>query len=424
VEMLADNFSQGYAAFSDLMGEVKSSDAYGSLFADGQFQGLEGIKGLLGMGMGAAEFQDKFENLSTRGQGLESTQGTIADANIKLKSVFEQVLLIEFVNDQLIKLQQNRTISPDEMKGRSEELIRKLLTDPSLESVISTSNRQANALTSEYNRYRNSFVRYEMQEKEIERYIDEFKAEVDDDEYLMILNDFESELKTDFTEIESNLDALETLMSEYSSDYIRKGLLVAYEQYDKIQHADFDFEYSLVADEDMSRVTMEFYPTYGADSTDEVKPVKIRTIDVPTKGGLRINSSAGLSFLRYANGHDSYSSESGTIRAIEGDAFIPSLTTMFHFYGQSHRPVSFGGAFGVSVPTEGDKDFIYMLGASTIFGKSQRVILNFGAFGGKIERLDGLNVGDSYIAGGIVPTKKVFDFGAYAGITFNINKLF
>lgn len=426
MESLTKSFGEGYSAFSGLVGEVKSSDIYGSLFADGKFQGLEGIKGLLGLGMAASEFEDKLENLEEKGELLESTQSKIARANKELLSTFEQIQLIEFVNDQLIKLQQNRSISPEEMKTRADVLIRKLVGEPSLENVITATNNQVNAIKSGYNNYKNSFGLYSMQEKEIERHIEEFKAQVTEADYMMVIESFEMELKADYAEISDNMDALNTLMDEYSINYIRQGTMMAYENYDKIMHADFDFEYSLNTNEDMTRLTMEFYPVSSNDSSagDEVKAVKVRTLDVPVKGGLRINSSAGLSFLRYMNGHDSYNADGGTIRAVEGDAFIPALTTMFHFYGQSYRPVSFGGAFGVSVPTEGDKDFIYMLGSSTIFGKSQRVILNVGAFGGKIDRLDGYKVGDSITAGSIVPTKKVFDFGIYAGITFNINKLF
>jgi len=111
---------------------------------------------------------------------------------------------------------------------------------------------------------------------------------------------------------------------------------------------------------------------------------------------------------------------------VKGDLFTPAISTMFHFYRQSYRPFTIGGSFGLSVPTEGEKDFIYMTGLSGIIGKSQRVIINLGAFGGRVERLSGgLKSGDALISEySEVPVKKVFDFGLYMGLTFNIASFF
>lgn len=430
VEMLAENFTTGYSAFSDMVGDVKSSDIYKTLFADGKFQGLAGIKELAtGTGYGAQEFQDKWQGLEGKGRTLESTQKKITGTTKDLTSTFKNLLLMEFVEDQLIKLQTNKNISPVEMKKRADSLVKIIIPQKSLNEVVDKSMSYASALSENYNDYRTGYTLYEIQQKDLQKFIDQFKAELspDDDDYLAMITEFEAEAQADYDEITNHLDALNSLVENYSEAEIRDHMLRIYESYDVIMNADFDFEYSLNTDEDVTRLTMDFFQSQQAanDSIDsEPQVVKSRVIDVPTKGGLRINSSAGISFLRYVNGHESYSSEGGTVRSIEGDAFIPALTTMFHFYGQSPSPVSFGGSFGFAIPTEGDKDFIYMLGGSTIFGKSQRVILNVGAFGGKIERLDGLKVGDSISDGSIVPTKKVFDFGMYAGITLNINKLF
>src|SRR5690606_11100428 len=112
---------------------------------------------------------------------------------------------------------------------------------------------------------------------------------------MMVIESFEMAFKADYAEISDNMDALNTLMDEYSINYIRQGIMMAYENYDKIMHADFYFEYSLNTNEDMTRLTMEFYPVSSNDSSagDEVKAVKVRTLDVPVNGGLRINSSAG-----------------------------------------------------------------------------------------------------------------------------------
>lgn len=424
VETLSENFTAGYNAFSGMVSDVQGSDIYQSLFVDGEFQGLEGMKSMI-MGMGASEFDQKMQALETKELQLELTQTQVLLKSTEdLKSIFDKLMLAEFVNDQLVKLQMNKDISPVEMQTRAKELIDKVLTQATLESVISTSQQNVRDITKSYNDYKNGFLLYDQQHRDMTRSIDELKGELEESGFKSVVQIFETELKNDYDAIKNNLDGLETLLTEYNVSKIREDYMTAFENYDMIMHADFDFEYSVNTEQDVTDLTMEFFETASNDTSTVSDVVKTRTLKIPTKGGLRINSSAGISFLRYAAGHDSYSSAGGSIRAIEGDAFIPSLTTMFHFYGQTPAPVTLGGSFGVSVPTEGDKAFIYMLGTSVIFGKSQRVIFNLGAFGGKISRLDGVVVGDAIADGSIVPTKKVFDFGAYAGVTFNINKLF
>ncbi|HIP31361.1 MAG TPA: hypothetical protein EYG86_01220 [Crocinitomicaceae bacterium] len=422
VEMLAQNFTSGASAFKDLIGEVKDNDIYKSLFVDGEFQGIEGLKS--GLGFGEMQFKAEMERLELQGKQLESTQSKIKKQSVQLKKTFDQLLLAEFVNDQMNKTKLNRSISPSEMKERSEDLIRKIMRDgASLEAVIDKSESINIELSKGYSGYKNAFNLYEVQHEGLLNSIQSLKEKLGGDDFMPIVKSLETELGSDFSDIKQNYEVLGLLVEEYNSSAVREHYLKAFENYDAIQHADFNYNYSLNTDEDITTLKMEFVEGDTSDSSSQ-KVIRTREIILPTKGGLRINSSAGVSFLRFFEGHDSYNSDAGTVNRISGDAFRPALTTMFHFYRQTYRPVVVGGSFGVSVPIEGDKEFIYMLGSSFIFGKGQRVILNIGAFGGKIERLSGVNVGDPIATGSIVPTKRIFDFGAYVGITLNINKLF
>jgi hypothetical protein len=224
--------------------------------------------------------------------------------------------------------------------------------------------------------------------------------------------------------IAANYDNLQIAAEGLSLTEIRGELMQVYDNYDKIIHADFNYEYSLLTEKDVTQITMKF--GYANDLEDTLGNVKTRILKVPTQGGLRINSSAGLSFVSYFGGQNSYLNNGGIISEVKGDMFTPAISTMFHFYRQSYRPFTVGGSFGLSVPTEGEKDFMYMTGLSGIIGKSQRVIINVGAFGGRVNRLsDGLKAGDALISEfSEVPVKKVFDFGVYMGLTFNINSFF
>lgn len=421
-EELARSFGEGYGAFNELVGEAKSSDVYQSLFVGGKFQGLEGIKNVFGMGEGPEA--EKMRVIEVKGTALQSTQKDIKKTSTSLKSAFDKIILAEFVNDQLIKMLANKDITPTEMKDRAEVLIRKILSDPGIEAVVVESDNSANSLLAAYSEYREGFQKFSFQQEDLKQSVASTLLTTSDPEYVSSLKLLEQEIKFNAEEIANNMEVLDLLVSEYSIEKIRENYLNAFESYDKIMHADFDREFSLNGDLDVTTLTMDFVRNMGNDSLESLPVIKSRKIEIPTMGGLRINSSAGITFLRFANGHYTYDNVDGVIDQTSADAFIPSLTTMFHFYRQTPRSIGLGGNFGFGVPIEGDKEFIYMLGGSAIIGKSQRVIVNFGAFGGKVERLSGVKVGDVIAAGSIVPTKKIFELGGYVGLTLNINKLF
>jgi hypothetical protein len=203
---------------------------------------------------------------------------------------------------------------------------------------------------------------------------------------------------------------------------MRTKLMEVYNNFDNIMNTDFNYDYTLNSDKDVTRITMEFVRPI----VDSTKVIKTRYLDIPTQGGMRVNSSAGMSFATYFGGQNTYFNNNGIIGEETGDVFIPTLTTMFHFYRQTYKPFALGGSFGLSVPLEGEKDFMYMTGLSGILGKSQRVIFNAGVFGGRVNRLDQqLRSGDALTSiYSEVPVKKVFDFGVYIGLSFNISSLF
>lgn len=419
---MIESFTMGTQAFNQLIGEVKGNDIYKSLWVDGEFQGLEGLKGAFGMGQ--TEFQQKLQILSEKLEMIEQSQIKLQKASANIRVAFEKILLVDYVDDQLVKLQLNRKMSPEEIKERSAILIKKILNDEvSLESVISSSGRTVDLLNTNYASFKSAYSAYVMQKQDAENYIASFMDQADQANFKTILTGFKTELLTESKEIGTNSEALDLLMKEYNSEKIRNSYSRAFEKYDDIQHTNYSVSYTINGDLDVTQVTMNFKEAHPIDSVNEVI-LKSRQLSIPTSGGLRINSSAGMAFTTFFNGQNSYSSANGMVTREPGDAFVPAITTMFHFYKQTYRPIALGGAFGIAVPVEGDKDFIYMLGASAIVGKTQRVILNFGAFGGKNERLSGYQVGEKIASGAIVPTTKVFDFGAYIGLTLNIGQIF
>lgn len=416
VETLLAGYATGVGAFNDVIGEVKDNDIYQSLFKDGKFQGLAGITGAFGMG--AAEFQDELEVLEEDADRLKKLNDDLVTASYKVDELFDYMTLVDFTNNELLKLLYNPNISHAEMKQRA-ELLAKEVFDGSIElnTVITHATDKAKVI----NNYKALYANFEANSESISSSIQDLNSRLKTDATKAELASFNKVISDRSKTVQSNYELLEKSSSDLTQAEIRKKLMEVYENYDKIIHADFNYEYSLLTDRDVTQVTMRF----GLNQFDSVGTIKTRIVYVPTHGGLRINTSAGMSFVSFMGGQNSYLNDAGLIKEVKGDLFSPAITTMFHCYRQSFRPFTVGGSFGLSVPIEGQKDFMYMAGLSGIIGKKQRVIINVGGLGGKVERLsDGYKAGDMLVSEySDVPMKRVFDFGFFVGVTFNINSL-
>ena len=82
---------------------------------------------------------------------------------------------------------------------------------------------------------------------------------------------------------------------------------------------------------------------------------------------------------------------------------------------------------GIGIPLGGSAGFesaSFFLGPSLYIGHSNRLILNAGVMGGKVERLGaGYRIGDELLSSqAIIPLQSKYDFGVYFGLSFNLNK--
>lgn len=415
---LKENFTKGASAFQDMIGEVKENDIYKKLWVDGKFQGLAALKG--GSGFSESDFMDEIESMGKKVEIIEETLGRI-DATVgKMRESFTEILLVEFINDQYKDLVGNYKLSAEEMRARSKELSNKVFGEEvNLERVIKLSDVFSNNLNKSYTEFRSNYGLYNSLHEDLKNYLTSLEETTDEEFYQITVMSVLLSIENKHEETVALDEVLEYYMSKYNIEQLRNNYLTAFKYYDNIEHADFEVSYSVNSDLDITTVKLNFVEK-NSDSIPSNETIRVREIKIPTKGGLRINSSAGMSFVRFMNGNKAYTSLNGTIEEEKGDAFTPSLSTMFHFYKQTPSPVGLGGSIGFGVPIDGNKDFQYMLGGSVIFGKTQRVILNIGALGGKTEVLNGVKVGDSIGTGSPVPTKEVFDLGFYLGLTLNI----
>jgi len=421
VETLVTGFGKNMGAFNDLVDDVKANSVYQSLFENGEFQGLDGLKNAFGMAPG--EFEKEYEMLEAQSVVLDDANSEMTKASVKIESVLDFIQLTEFTHRELEKLKLNPNLTEAEMKTRANALVLKIFDNSAeLEQVINISNAKSAELEKQVGIYFSAYNSFDNNAELLKYSITNLEAKVKNDNFKMSVDNLSKNVEQRHIQAKSNYSELQEVLQKDINGEIRSKLMEVYTTYDDIQNADFNYEYSVNTEQDVTQLTMKF----GQQAMDTVAVVKTRSLNIPTMGGLRINSSVGMSFISYFNGQSTYFNNNGVIGEEKGDLFLPALTTMFHFYRQTYKPFTVGGSFGLSVPIEGEKDFIYMTGISGIIGKTQRVVINAGAFGGRTTRLDqGLRAGDELNSfDSEVPVKRVFDFGIYMGLTFNINSLF
>ena len=422
VQTLLSGYSTGLSAFNDLIGEVKDNDIYQSVFPNGQFAGLGGLMNAFGAGEdeSAAElrkYQSDLDELEKEAEELNSEYRKLKETSTKVENLFDYLTLCDFTKAELEKLLYDPNITHKQMIDRANLLVKEVMGEnPDLSAIIEVSKQRFKVVDEFRERYSDYISHNESVRNSINGLSSRLRTSAKDK-----LTAYSPGLEADRQSALRSMDNLETSMDDLSENAIRDQLKTIYEDYDKIINADFNYEYSLLTDRDVTQVTMYF----GISGNDSIGAIKTRIINVPTHGGLRINTSAGMSFVSFLDGQNSYINNFGQIEEVKGDLFRPAISTMFHCYRQSFRPFTVGGTFGLSVPIEGDKDFMYMAGISGIIGKKQRVIVNLGALGGKVEKLtDGYSAGDMLLSEyAEVPLKSVFNVGIFAGVTFNIATL-
>jgi hypothetical protein len=152
---------------------------------------------------------------------------------------------------------------------------------------------------------------------------------------------------------------------------------------------------------------------------------KITPVDVKVYGGLRVKASVGLNFGQFFSRPEQYFVRDATIQSSDKDAFSPILTSFVHFFAPRGKAVSVAGSFGVGFPIGGGESLqavSFFLGPSLVFGKDQKIVLNAGLMGGKVDRLSqGYKVGDEYFSdSNEAPTSSVYELGYYLGVSFNL----
>jgi hypothetical protein len=155
---------------------------------------------------------------------------------------------------------------------------------------------------------------------------------------------------------------------------------------------------------------------------EDLVMVKNKKLKVTVKGDLKINSSLGLAFPYYANNFG-YINVGGEIVEQPGNNFAPNISAFMNFYPYNGKLGQLGGTFGLGLPIAGDdRNLSVFLGGASLFGSKNRIVLNAGASLGQVTQLDmGLQNGEMLDNEFMdVPTRQVWQWGAFLGISFSV----
>lgn len=158
-----------------------------------------------------------------------------------------------------------------------------------------------------------------------------------------------------------------------------------------------------------------------------IKTLELAPVNVSVFGGMRVRASVGLNFGQFFSRPQAFFVRDSVLQSSDKDAFVPVMTSFVHFYAPSRKSMSVAGSFGIGFPLGGGGENLqsisFFLGPSLLFGKNERIVLNAGLMGGKVERLtQGYELGDRYFSdANLAPTTSVYALGYYLGVSFNLS---
>jgi len=224
---------------------------------------------------------------------------------------------------------------------------------------------------------------------------------------------------------EDNIKGYEEYINDKTEPDIQQTLSDISRSYQAVLNNKFEGKLNAILDGNSELVSLNFFQKTG--NTDEPKSgqlVHTEPFEISGKGGIRISSSFGISISSYAQDLEEYFVTNGKISSSKGDRLVPSFAAYIQFSGKREAAFKLGGHFGFGIPLTESKGVSFLLGPSLLFGTKNIVCVNLGILTGKVTRLSGgWNLGDSYSAAGVPPTRTRYELGYHAGVSFNISEL-
>ncbi|MEQ8706026.1 MAG: hypothetical protein RIC19_19000 [Phaeodactylibacter sp.] len=358
-------------------------------------------------------------------KAMEDIESDLQELNGYLKEELESQAFQQIALSEVQQLQQNPRLSPKRIKALSMDYMKPVLgvrRDEELDiGAVAKRANQSDALQNTVTDYEAEVSRLQLELQKLEASrsalfdagdlpdMDRTALAVAYEAAALRVEDYEEKAKV----VRSELSGLESLQLKELTEL---GYL-----YEEMKEHRFEQKFVFSPDSDLTTFRIKLNPVDSA-RLQGVRPKTLSPVKLNTYGGLKVNASVGVSFVRFFDRPQSYSVRDSLIVADDQDAFLPIISSFFHFYPQSQRQVSVGGTFGLGIGIGGDNAGLqtYFLGPSLILGQGQRVVFTTGLTGGKVERLaQGYQSGDVYDAT-VLPTKSVYEMGFFLGISFNI----
>lgn len=356
---------------------------------------------------------------------MKEIEEDIQELNGYLEQELQSQAVQHIALEEVKKLRQHSSLSPKQIKKLSMDYMKPILgvrRDEALDlSEIVRQSNKPSAISATVTDYENEVGRLELEMQKLEAVRQVlFNAEdlPDTDRTALAVAHQAAALRVqDYKDRAATVsEAVTGLESLQLKERVDIGYLYA-----EMQEHRFEKKFVLRPDSDLTTLRIKLNPVDSARGQG-VRPQTLNPIALPTHGGLKVNASVGISFVRFFDRPQSYFVRDSVIVADDQDAFLPIISSFFHFYPQSRRQVSVGGTFGLGIGVGGENAGLqtYFFGPSLILGRGQRVVFTTGLTGGKVERLgQGYQPGDVYDAT-IIPTKSVYEMGFFLGISFNI----
>lgn len=374
----------------------------------------------------AQEFSVQYSDTKSE---LAATEKKIRTIRKDLKKITDAQQVLVFGADEVRKLRYNPNLKPSQIKKLAQEYMETIfgvndVNELSLDKVLKKAEPQQQ-FSGQVKSYEKEIKNYERQSKLLSIIQDSVSLI---DLNMEVFKDFKDAINNSIGNTDQRLlsyqEEIKKLKSaEIESIDVQELAQLRYD-YEALVENDFSHTYRTTAGKDMSTLTISLSPIDSAEIA-QAKTIQLAPIEIPVFGGLKVNTSIGISFAQFFNRPKSYFLRDSIIRAENSDSFVPILTSFFHFYGQSAGSVSFGGSFGVGIPLINGNDsqsVSFFLGPSLMIGNQDRIVISAGIMGGKVDRLtEGFGVGDVFVSSSNqVNTKSRYELGAYLGISFNL----
>lgn len=338
-----------------------------------------------------------------------------------------------FAAGEINNIRYNPRLEPSQIKRMSSEYMEQIFRekDPNkidLNQLLKIADTQ-NELPKTIQEYRRKADRYAISSGTCALLIAEFKEfdfpESNLNEFRSTAEAFLEAAKTKTLSHRENAEMLESKIPDLQNLSLDpKKLSELRTTYVELHNNQFSKTYRHTATGEKLNLKLKLSPIDSLERQG-MKTLELTPVAVSVYGGMRIRASVGLNFGNFFSRPQTFFVRDSVLRSSDKDAFVPVMTSFVHFYAPSRKSVSVAGSFGIGFPfggSESPQSLSFFLGPSLLFGRSERIVLNAGLMGGKVEKLaQGYKIGDYYSSdSNLAPTSSVYELGFYLGVSFNL----